>query len=101
MDVLFKEGDKTYYRPNVAGTQEMVKTPWEAVTTSVCDEDRNGKVDPNEIRTGRLTYWDFGNEFKNDANQSYIEWYIVNMDGNGYLTIMIGPEVDLGRISMI
>jgi hypothetical protein len=97
----FKEGDKIYFRPNVAGTQEMIKTPWDAVTSFIKDLDHSGKIEEGEIKQGALTYWDFGNEFVDDSGHRYIEWYVVEMDGNGYFEIWVGKEIDPSRISVI
>ena len=46
-----------------------------------------------------MTYWDFGNQFKDDGGNDYTEWYIVEMDDNGYFEIWVGREIDPARIS--
>jgi|GEM_PF-6240123 len=95
----FKEGDKAYYRPTPDGSSEPIKLPWEAETVMVQDLDNNGKVEDNEVKRGSLTYWDFGNQFKDEGGSDYVEWYIVEMDENGYFEIWVGCETDPSRIS--
>ena len=95
----FREGDKLYYRPTPDGSSEPIKLPWETETVSVSDLDNTGKITDNDVKRGTMTYWDFGNQFKDEGGNDYVEWYIVEMDESGYFEIWVGSETDPSRIS--
>ena len=89
-----QEFEATYWRP------EGVEEPWDARTAYIRDADSDGKVEEDEIRIGTLRYWDFGRDTEDDGGNTITEWYMVEMDENGYLEIWIGAEINPTRISV-
>ena len=85
--------EATYWRP------DGITEPWECSTTLLRDEDNSGKVDENEARHGKLTYWDFHRQTTDDTGD-FIEWYMVEMDDKGYFEIWVGKEISAVRISV-
>ncbi len=88
----FTEGEAVYWRVN------DVTQPWKAVTITLQDLDHSGKIDKNEAISGELTYWDFWRETADEADNKVIEFYFVEMDGDGNFTFWVGKQIDPLRI---
>jgi hypothetical protein len=89
---VFEEGETKYWRVN--DQQE----PWLAKTVTLQDLDLSGKIDINEATKGSLTYWDFWRETEGEGGDKVIEFYIVEMDQDGYFTFWVGQQIDPLRI---
>jgi len=76
-----------------------VKSAWDAKTKYLADRNRDGEVDPSEIQYGNLTYWDFYRDTKDRDDNPVQEYYLVEMDGNGYFEIWRGVKIDPSRLS--
>jgi len=84
----------TWWRP------EGLRDPWIAETAYIRDADSDGKVEEDEIKIGTLEYRDFGRDTEDEGGNTITEWYLVEMDENGYFEIWIGKEIDPLRISV-
>jgi len=89
---IFTEADATYWRV------DDVKNEWNATTVTLQDIDNNGRLPPNEIKHGKLTYWDFWRQTEIDGN-SLIEFYFVEMDQNGFFEFWVGSEINPTRVT--
>lgn len=85
--------EASYWRP------EGIRDPYVGETAYLRDEDSDGTVEEHEVRRGELTYWDFHRETE-DASGKFIEWYMVEMDENGFFEIWVGREVRPERITV-
>jgi len=89
---VFEEGETKYWRVN------DLQKPWLAKTVTLQDLDHSGKVDLNEATKGALTYWDFWRETEGEGEDKIVEFYIVEMDQDGYFTFWVGQQIDPLRI---
>ncbi len=78
-----------------------LKSPWEAKTVSMRDEDGNGKIDDKEVHNGRLTYWDFWRNVNDEGGNKVTEFYNVEMDQDGMFSIWVGRLIDPLQVSVI
>lgn len=90
----FKEGDDMYWRVN------DVKSEWNANTVTMTDRDGDGTLEAQEIKRGKLTYWDFWRETVDEGNNKILEFYIVEMNEDGYFQIWVGSEIDPTRVEV-
>jgi hypothetical protein len=91
----FTEGDAKYWRVN------DLKEPWQAVTKTLRDLDGSGKIDAAEVTPNLINYWDFWRETEDEAGNKVLEFYIVEMDKDGFFEFWLGRQIDLNRISTI
>jgi len=90
----FVEGDAKYWRVN------DIKTAWICTTKILRDLDGSGKIDASEIEDNKLSYWDFWRKVENEAKNLVLEFYNVEMDGNGFTEFWVGQEIDSQRVQV-
>ncbi len=87
-----REGERVteeYYRIN------DLTDPYKAEVAIMKDINHDGTVDPDEVETVRLEYWDYQREVKDEAGQPVRQYLFVEMDkDSGWFQIWRGEELD-------
>jgi hypothetical protein len=79
-----------------------VTEPYRARVTVIKDTNSDSRVDPDEVETVSVEYWDYGREVKDEAGQPRREYLFVEMDAkSGWFQIWKGAEVDPQRVVVI
>jgi hypothetical protein len=66
---------------------------YQATVTDIADLDGDGVAEKDEVRTSKITYWDFWRETTDDFDNVVTEFLVVEMDPNGYFTAWRGEEI--------
>jgi len=87
--------DATYWRVN------DMQTEWTAETDTLIDANNDGTITKDEVKHGKLTYWDFWRE-TNVESIKVLEFYLIEMNGeDGWFDIWVGQEIDPNRVEVI
>jgi hypothetical protein len=79
-----------------------VTEPYKAKLTVIKDTNSDSRVDPDEVETVSLEYWDYWREVKDEAGQPLRQYLFVEMDARtGWFQIWKGQEVDPQRVLVI
>lgn len=81
---------------------EQVSDPYQATVTSMADENKDGKIDENELKTRKVTYWDYARtKVDEETKQESPEYLWVEMDKSArYFIIRKGEEVLSTQVSV-
>lgn len=91
-DVLVAE----YWRVN------DVLAPYDAQVAVLSDVNEDGSVTNNEVRAERIQYWDYWRETLDEANQTLLEFVIVELDQeSGWTRIWNGISIEPTRVSCV
>jgi hypothetical protein len=76
--------------------------PYQAEVTVMVDENRDKRIDKDEVSTVKLDYWDFSREVPDAAGQMETEYLFVEMDkSSGWMQIWRGKEFNPRKIMVI
>ncbi len=101
-----QEGDAIYWRvgqePIQKGreNEQVLKDPYHATASFIEDSNNDGKINKNELKQYEFKYWDFWRQTEMYGVQVN-DFYFVEMDKNGYFTILTGAEIDANRIQAL
>lgn len=76
-----------------------LREPYQVEVAILQDDDKNRRLDADEIKTIKVESWDYGREVADEAGQPGTEYLFVEMDTDtGWFQIWRGGEVDPHRV---
>lgn len=75
--------------------------PWEAKTVSMFDANNDNVINDDELEHGKLTYWDFWRDTKDEGGNKVTEFYNIEMDQDGMFSIWVGRIIDPLQVSTL
>ena len=114
LDVLAQNAGYTHFTPAPEGSEEEwvenqfpfrvndLEIPYDCSVDLVKDENHDGEVEDDEVKSFSLTYWDFWRTVSAEGGGDTTEYLFVEVDqGDGWTELFQGEEIDTAIVTKL